>query len=159
MKQWPFIAGAVLVSLLLWVGASAPPKTSSPTKEFMRAKLGHSQSVLEGLALEDFNLVLNHARRLGAMSREMSWRAFDNPDYAQHSENFRRSVDALTKAATDHNLDGATLAYFKVTLSCVECHKYVRGKKVADLNPPRPAARDAMAQPSSENKNQPRVTS
>lgn len=124
--------GAVL---LLAVAAAPPPKkATTPAKEFMREKLGHSQSVLEGLALEDFELVTSHARRLVAMSQELGWRAFDNPDYAQHSENFRRSVEGLIKAATDHNLDGATLSYFKVTLNCVECHKYVRGKKVAGLN-------------------------
>lgn len=109
----------------------AQPKSPSPTKEFMRQKLEHAQRVLEGIALEDFELIAKHARKLSAMSQEANWRAFDNPEYARHSETFRRDVDALNKAAAARNLDGAMLAYVRMTMSCVECHKFVRGKKVA----------------------------
>lgn len=159
MKRRFLFGTAVSLALFLWAGATAQPKKLAPTKEFMREKLGHSQSVLEGLALEDFELVANHARRLGAMSKEMGWRAFDNPDYAQHSDNFRRSVDALAKAATDRNLDGATLAYFKVTMCCIECHKFVRGKKVAAWKHPPPTSRDATDDSSPAHPPQPKVSS
>ena len=27
------------------------------------------------------------------------------------------------------NLDGATLAYVRLTMNCIECHKYVRDHK------------------------------
>jgi cytochrome c556 len=81
--------------------------------------------------MEDFALVAKHARKLRAMSQEASWRVFENPDYLRHTESFRRTVDALAAAADEQNLDGATLAYVKVTMSCVDCHKFVRGKKVA----------------------------
>jgi cytochrome c556 len=76
-----------------------------------------------------------HGKRLrprhGAVSKAATWQAFQNPDYERFSQDFRRNVDALTKAARDNNLDGATLAYVKVTMSCVECHRFVRGKLVA----------------------------
>ena len=75
MKRRFLFGTAVSLAFFLWAGAIAQPKKLAPTKEFMREKLGHSQSVLEGLALEDFELVANHARRLGAMSKEMGWRA------------------------------------------------------------------------------------
>jgi hypothetical protein len=65
------------------------------------------------------------------MTQEADWRAFENPDYDQHSATFRRQVDALAKAARNKNLDGATLAYVRMTMSCVDCHKFVRGKVVA----------------------------
>jgi hypothetical protein len=103
------------------------------TREFMRDKLEFSQKILEGLALEDFDLIAGNSKKLSAMSREATWQVFQNPDYDRFSQDFRRNADALTKAAGTKNLEGATLAYFKLTMNCVECHKFVRGKLVAIL--------------------------
>lgn len=113
---------------------------AKPTREFMRDKLELSQKILEGLAMENFEVMGTASRRLNAMSQEAAWQAFDNPDYAQLSAGFRKNVEALTKAAKSKNLDGATLAYVRVTISCVECHKYVRGKLVAATETPGPPA-------------------
>lgn len=99
----------------------------------MREKLELSQGVLEGLTKEDYGLVLSKSSRLGAMTKEADWRIFENPDYDQQSILFRRQVNALKKAARDKNLDAATLAYVRMTMSCVDCHKLVRGKLVASL--------------------------
>ena len=68
------------------------------------------------------------------MSKEADWRVFENPDYDQQSVTFRRHVNSLVKAAKDKNLDAATLAYVRVTMSCVDCHKLVRGKLVASAD-------------------------
>ena len=38
------------------------------------------------------------------------------------------------KAAKEKNLEAATLAYVRVTMSCVNCHKLVRGKLVASAD-------------------------
>ena len=129
----------VVVTLLALLAASvimssAPNKTSRATKEFMRDTLELTQGILEGLAVENFDLILSRSQRLSAMSQEVGWKVFENPDYEQQSIAFRRNVDALTKAAKNKNLDGATLAYVRATMSCVECHKYVRGRLVASLN-------------------------
>ena len=129
----------VVVTLLALLAASvilssAQNKKSRATKEFMRDKLELTQGILEGLAVENFDLILSRSQRLSAMSQEVGWKVFENPDYEQQSIAFRRNVDALTKAAKNKNLDGATLAYVRATMSCVECHKYVRGRLVASLN-------------------------
>ena len=129
----------VVVTLVALLAAgvimsSAQNKKSRATKEFMRDKLELTQGILEGLAVENFDLILSRSQRLSAMSQEVGWKVFENPDYEQQSIAFRRNVDALTKAAKNKNLDGATLAYVRATMSCVECHKYVRGRLVASLN-------------------------
>lgn len=116
--------------------ALAQAKRGRATKEFMRDKMEEAQKVLEGLALEDFNLIEAKARRLSAMSQEAPWQVFENPDYAQHSASFRREADALARAAKSKNLDAATLAYMRLTMNCVDCHKFVRGKLVAQTEPP-----------------------
>lgn len=119
------------VALTVTIGQSQNRKGRA-TKEFMRDKLELSQRILESLANEDYDLMVAKATRLSAMSQESSWQVFENPEYAEHSATFRRNVDALIRAAKAKNLDGATLAFVRITMNCVDCHKFVRGKLVAD---------------------------
>lgn len=126
----------LLLTILLVAAAGlsvalAQTKRNRSTKEFMHDKLELSQRVLEGLATADYDLIIAKGTKLSAMSKEADWRAFENPDYDQQSVIFRRQVDALVKAAKDKNIDAATLAYVRITMSCVDCHKLVRGKLVA----------------------------
>jgi cytochrome c556 len=97
--------------------------------DFMRAKLGHSQHVLEGLALEDYDLIARGAQELALASQASSWQVLQTEEYARQSAEFRRSCDALRTAAKQKNLDGAALAWMEVTMKCVQCHKYVRDQK------------------------------
>jgi hypothetical protein len=122
-----------VLGLGIWaiMATAAPHHEGLTTKEFMREKLSHSQKALEALALEDFSTLAQQSKKLSAMTQEATWQVFQNPDYAQHSATFRRHANALTKAAQDKNLDAATLAYVRLTMSCVDCHKFVRGKVVA----------------------------
>ena len=92
----------------------------------MRAKLGHAQNVLEGLAVEDFDLIDRGANDLALASQASSWQVLQTADYARHSDEFRRSCNALRTAAKARNLDGAALAWMEVTMKCIQCHKYVR---------------------------------
>ncbi len=128
--------GALALAILIGVAAPLtlgqnPNRRSRANKEFMRDKLELSQKLLEGLANEDYDLLIAKATRLSAMSQEAGWQVFENPEYAEHSLTFRKNVDALVRAAKNKNLDGATLAYVRMTMNCVDCHKFVRGKLVA----------------------------
>jgi hypothetical protein len=116
------------------------PKQQHASREFMREKLALSQSVLEGLATEDYSLIAAKATRLSAMSNQADWRIVQSPEYDQQSIFFRQQVDALKMAAKNKNLDAATLAYVRMTMSCVDCHKLVRGKLVA-MEAPTPPQR------------------
>ena len=127
--------GVGLIALIVTAGS----RTEEPNDvgDFMKAKLTHAQKVLEGLALEDYDLIAKHSQELSLLSQAANWRVLMTPQYVQHSADFRRSTDALTKAAKKKNLDGAALAYFEVTLKCVNCHKYVRSVKVTAIEGPR----------------------
>lgn len=107
------------------------PQVPVSTKEFMREKLEHSQKLLGALATEDFFTLQKEADRLSAMTQHASWQAFQNPDYTAFSGQFRAHANALSKGAKEKNIDAATLAYVRMTMSCVDCHKYVRGRLVA----------------------------
>ena len=96
---------------------------------FMRAKLGHSQNVLEGLALEDFELIARGAHDLSLASQASSWQVLQTEDYVRHSAEFRRACDGLRAAAGAKNLDGALVAWMDVNMKCVQCHRYVRDEE------------------------------
>ena len=100
-------------------------------KAFMRKKLEASQSVLEGLAVEDFDMIALGARQLKATSAAAEFMVTNDAMYAQQADEFRRIVAKLERAGKEKRLDGATLAYVDMTMSCVECHKYVRNVLVA----------------------------
>jgi hypothetical protein len=129
-----------LTAIVGVVATFAQSKRNRAAKEFMREKLELSQRVLEGVATEDYDLIIAKGTRLSAMSQEADWRVFENPDYEQQSAIFRQHVNSLVKAAKDKNLDSATLAYVRVTMSCVDCHKVVRGKLVASADGSRATA-------------------
>jgi cytochrome c556 len=134
------IGGLVLGALLVWAGTTTTPerpdRRARAVKEFMRDKLELSQKLLEGLTVENYEVIASSAQRLSAMSQEATWQVFENPDYVQYSVDFRKHVNALRRAALKKDLDGATLAYVRVTMSCVDCHKYVRGRLVAQAGLP-----------------------
>ena len=126
------IALVLVVAIVTGAGVMlAQTKRDRVAKEFMREKLGHSQRVLEGIVTEDFDLIIAKGAVLSAMTREADWRLFENPEYDEQSRMFRRHVDAIVKAARDKNSEAATLAYVRMTMSCVDCHRLVRGKLVA----------------------------
>ncbi len=112
----------------VWLAAFAadgPPETDK-VGVFMRAKLAHSQNVLEGLTTEDYDLIEKGAQQLALASLDSNWQVLQTEDYARQSAEFRRSCGTLRDAAKAQNLDGAALAWMDVTLKCVQCHKYVR---------------------------------
>lgn len=133
MKPRILIPLSILVAVAALTLGLTPPKLTPAAKQLMREKLALSQGILEGIATADFDLLVTKASRLSGISRESGWPTFDNPEYQQQSALFRRQVDQLVRAAKDQNLDSATLAYVRMTMACVDCHKVVRGKTAASL--------------------------
>jgi cytochrome c556 len=95
--------------------------------KFMRAKLNASSQILEGLCTEDYESIQAGAEKLKSMSNEERWRVSNDAMYRQQSAEFRDAVEnILTAAKEKKNLDSAALAWTKTTLSCIECHRWVR---------------------------------
>lgn len=119
----------VLAAVAVFVGVVARHAKSQqqPRRQaFMQTKLNHSQKLLEGLALEDFDSMAKHAQALSVLSLDAQWQVLQTTEYAHQSLEFRRTADALAAAAKNKNLDGAALAYVEMTMKCVHCHKYLR---------------------------------
>lgn len=117
-----FLAAAI-GALVGSAGHSAPP---NDVQAFMRLKLPHAHRVLDGIILEDYDLIAKSANQLSLLSQEANWNVLQTPEYLQHSVEFRRAVESVSRAARDKDADEATLAYMEMTLKCVNCHKYVR---------------------------------
>ena len=122
---------ATLLVLAGWIFTghrtfSADSPRRAENRVFMRQKLAWSQGVLEGLTLEQFNLVSKNALLMRDMTQSNGWFAVKHQDYMTLTTNYYKSVDKLYLAAVDKNLNAATEAYTAVVKNCVECHRLVR---------------------------------
>jgi cytochrome c556 len=123
------VLSVATIAVLISQGAAAP---RDELKDFMRAKLKHSQRVLEGLVMEDFDEVAKGAQEMSLLSLAASWQVLQTPEYLDFSRKFRTAADVLSEKAKKKDLTGATTAFNQLTVRCVECHKYVRAVRMAD---------------------------
>lgn len=106
--------------------AAAVETAPDALSTFMRLKLEHSKSILEGLAVEDYELISKSAQSLSLLSLESNWNRLQTEEYLTSSREFRRAAQGIRDAATGRNLEGAALRYVSMTVQCVECHQYLR---------------------------------
>lgn len=130
MKRELALWAAMAVVTCLVCGFALPDFKAS-TKDAMKRKLEHSQNALEGLAMERFDALEQSAAALVRLSQTAAWRAIETDEYRLFSDEFRRNAMALQEAAEKKSIDAASLAYVQMTLTCVNCHKYVRNKQKA----------------------------
>src|SRR5690242_7387266 len=128
-KKIVVIAGTLLLACT-FTAALAQAKRERSHQRFMRDKLELSQQVLEGVVTDNYDLIISKGAKLSAMTEQPDWLIFDNPKYHDQSAAFRRHVNSLVTAAKKRDTDGATLAYVRMTMSCVDCHKLIRGKEI-----------------------------
>ncbi len=121
------VAGIAVAAVAL--AAQENPKRPPSRAEFMRLKLEYSKKVLEGLTREDYEAITTNAKALKRLSEAAEWEVPTIPnatDYLVFTTEFQRVADEMVKKAKEKNIDGATLAYVRLTINCVNCHKYVR---------------------------------
>ena len=140
-RFWIGFVLAVIAStgLVLAPRGLAQSERKPTIAQFMRPKLEHSKQVLEGLARADFALITRGAQAMKDLSQDAEWRVTQNVSYLRLSLEFQRVADDLIEKAAAKNLDGATLAYLRLTVSCVECHRFLRDGGAAQKAPSTPA--------------------
>ena len=97
----------------------------------MRRKLDVSQKILEAVVTSRWSDLEARARDLEDLTRDPAWQVLKAPEYATHSNAFRETVRALHAAAAARDLEATPKAYIAVTLSCVECHRYLARSRIA----------------------------
>jgi hypothetical protein len=128
------IAGVIFQS----VRAEEEAKAKSPKQElgdFMHQKLDASNKILEGLVMEDIDMIRDGAKVLTQMSTAEKWKISQNVMYLQFSKEFLRNAEKLVEAAEENNLDRAALRWMDTTMSCIECHRFVRNELVVQETP------------------------
>ncbi len=107
-------------------GADKPQSTKSKSDSLMRKKLDHAQQMLAGLVTEDFRLIASHAEDMNDLGLLEKWEHADSAGYQTQLQVFRFANNELQRLAEEKNLDGTTLAYMQMTMSCVNCHRFIR---------------------------------
>ena len=124
------------VLVCLWT-ARGYGEDKQPVKQsdFMRKKLEHSQKVLEGIAIGDFDKISRHASELLDLSKLAEWKVIASPRYELHSNDFRRSAQTLIDEAKAKNLDGCS-GLRRSDPELRQCHKHVREVRMTRLDQP-----------------------
>jgi hypothetical protein len=98
----------------------------------MALKLRHTHELITALAVEDFDRLADNALTLKRIGRDTLWKVSPNLNYVKYSSEFAAIADELARCAREHDLNGATLSYVRLTINCVDCHKYVRDNRILD---------------------------
>jgi hypothetical protein len=133
MKKW-----IIAIGLVLLVNEANELYAQMRLRQLMTNKLQTSQRLLEAIALSDFTKIAAQADELSQLANQAEWLAYKTPKYEVHSNEFRRAAETISRKARDKNIDGVTLAYMDLTMSCVRCHQYVREVRDAALPGDRP---------------------
>lgn len=111
-----------------------PDKTTG--SELMKKKLEHSKKLLEGLTINDFDMVIKNSEELMLISQKAEFLATKTREYEVQTNDFRRALQNMIRKSKDKNLDGATLAYLDMAMACVRCHQGAREVKIGLLDLP-----------------------
>jgi hypothetical protein len=98
----------------------------------MALKLKHTHDLITALAVEDFDRLADSAEALKRVGRDTLWKVSPNLAYVKYSSEFTMIADELARSAREHDLNGATLAYVRLTINCVDCHKHLRNNRILD---------------------------
>jgi hypothetical protein len=107
----------------------AQQQQRSQINAFMLRKLDLAKDMLEGLTTDNMDKVTQSAQGLSTLSIESAWNVYTTEEYLDMSEDFRHSLSIVKNGAKSGNPDRATLGYINMTVQCVECHRFLKGKK------------------------------
>ncbi|GEM_PF-1449950 len=123
--------------------AKIAPADDRPMSFWMEKKLDHSQTLLRALATSDFEALQSNARQMQLLNRVEGFVRSRNPAYRQQLHTFERVTGELERQAKRENIEGATLAFNQLTVSCVRCHETLRAMEQGPTtNPPTDAGGD-----------------
>jgi len=129
MRNTSLLALAVAVAL----GCAGAGAQSPGVNRVMREKLDRAQKVLEAVVTSNWACLETETRELQRLTDDPRWQVLKYPEYARFSADFRRTLDDLHAAAAQRDLEKAPKAYVAVTMSCVDCHRYMARSRIVDI--------------------------
>jgi cytochrome c556 len=133
MKATPLLIVSILVLVVPFLRGYESQKKTQPldpkkVNELMQEKQKLAHEIFDAIVLKEFKRIAKNARRLVTLSKAAEFQVHKTPRYLQYSLEFREAAEQMAQNARDQNQDGVTLAFLKITLSCVHCHDYIREK-------------------------------
>ncbi len=128
------ITVAALVLLCGTMGlllAQGDSNKDQPLKKMMEHKLETSKNLLGAVAMNNFAKAETYSEELARISIELGKKFPKNEQFQEFGKEYRNELQGLLKAIRKQNTEGMTLAYVKVTMSCFNCHTYVRETRLA----------------------------
>jgi hypothetical protein len=124
-------SNALLISCigLIAVGSIGHAQDSL-TRQVMRQKLAHSETLLAALVTSNWSSLDRNGRALQALTTQPGWQVLQLPEFNKHTNAFNRSAAALVEAARMRDGDAALPAYNDLVSSCVGCHRYVARSRI-----------------------------
>ena len=110
--------------------SSAGAQTPSLNR-VMREKLDHSKAILGAVVTSDWRTMDRESRALALAVRDPAWIALIAPEYLKQSDAFQTALQQLIEASARKDLDQAAKAEVALTMSCVDCHRYVTRRRIA----------------------------
>lgn len=126
-RMRPVWTGAVLLVVLAATTAGSAQRPN--LGELMREKLMHAETLVGAVVLGNHSRVERAASDLVRLSEATTWSPLQTPEYLHLASDFRVAAQSLADEAQARDIDGVSLAYMEMTLSCVQCHKHVRGAR------------------------------
>jgi len=114
-----------------FVSVSAVSTQGPGLNSVMRKKLVISQKILEAVVTSRWIVLEAQSKDLEALTNDPGWMVLKAPEYAQQSAIFRQAVRGLREAAVQRDLEATPNAYIAVTMSCIQCHRYLARSRLA----------------------------
>lgn len=124
--------GLLLASIHPTAAQDKPGIEQEKASAWMKQKLELSQNILSGLTMGDWDAVELNAQRMNIVNYLEKWIAADKPQYTEYKRQlsyFELANREILRQAKAKNIEGATLAYNQLNISCVQCHQVVRDAK------------------------------
>jgi hypothetical protein len=100
----------------------------------MKRKLEYSKGILAGLAESDFEAITENAEAMRSLARIEAFVRRRSPEYRTQMQIFMEANQEIVRQAERKNVEGASLGFTQLTISCVNCHKQLRA--APGENPP-----------------------
>jgi hypothetical protein len=133
MKRYlAILLGMLLVGFVSAQGLEEPliePFPDSEAKPFnfwMDVKLEESQKIFAALTKADFKTLVSSTKKLSALSELEGFVRNRTPGYRTQLRSYQFAIQEIEQQAKRESIEGVTLGFQQLTLSCVNCHRQLR---------------------------------
>ncbi len=120
-----------LAGLMLSVTVAQASSQAPRLNLVMRQKLQASQHLLGALVTSRWGELERQSLVLQRVTLDPAWAVLAEPEYARQTKAYVTALDSLVEAARRRDLEAAPQAYAAVTMSCVQCHRFVARRRLA----------------------------